>query len=177
MFSIFSVRLFQWNSRAFCSILVAAICHLHHHHHLLPALFFYISFNMRCKDIGFQSMTLTFISDARVCQTPWGLPTLYLRVVCRVHNTSCQYRGHYCIQIHIFFKRKFNFHLLFYVYGTNTFGNTMPLWVGHQAIQCTCMQKPKHKFPIVFRLTFRIMNVKAIKPTTPNDNGIVAKIW
>lgn len=56
--------------------------------------FLHISFNMRCKDIGFQSMTLTFISEMREFVKLHGAFQLYLRVEfrCTVYTIAYQYR-------------------------------------------------------------------------------------
>lgn len=116
--------------------------------------FLHISFNMRCKDIGFQSMTLTFISEMREFVKLHGAFQLYLRVECcmSLYTIAYQHCGHHCIQIHIF-KRKFNFHLLFYVFFWGE-ANTEHIWE-----RCRCeLATPSHSMHVHAKTETQIPN-------------------
>lgn len=124
-FSMFGEHLLRWNSREhfvhfprFSVVVTAATG--------ARSSSSYSTFHLMeygAKTLVFNRWHWHFISDARVRQTPWGLPTLFTCCMSCTHRvySSWQCLGHYCIQIHIF-KRKFNFHLLFYVCRANTFG-------------------------------------------------------
>lgn len=115
--------------------------------------FFYFSVSMRCKVIGFQSMVLTFINNARVRQTP-GASQLYLR-----YNVGYVWRDHYFIQIHISNENSIFTHYFMFM-GEH-------IWERFRCELGTNLRmqghaKPKKKFPIV-PIDFRIMNMKALE--------------
>lgn len=127
IFPIFGEHLLRWNSIAFLFSPLPPLPSSSS-----PFLHLYFSFNVRCKDIGFQSVTLTFISDARVRQTPWGLPTLFTCCV------SCAHRTSHVLAIIAFKFTSSNGNSIFTYYfifmGANTFGNDAVV-SSHQATE------------------------------------------